>query len=94
MPTTTTTELKKFFPETLGKSATFVAEKKIVLPHAKPRTISQLQKQDPTEETFVFKRVEKPAAETKPAPETNRKINKKTGKHDMLKRLEEVYDLA
>ena len=85
-------ELKKLFPETLGKAK--LSEKKITLTHTKSSVVKPTEAENPIKETFTLKKVEEPIEEESRAKlQTNRKINKKTNKRNMLKGLEEVYDI-
>tara|TARA_Y100000310_G_scaffold138289_2_gene137253 strand:- start:51893 stop:52408 length:516 start_codon:yes stop_codon:yes gene_type:complete len=90
---TTYPELQKLFPETLGKIKVKDATKSIRL---EPKPAQKKQEgitEDSFKKSYTFKEAEPKIEEQKKTLEANRKINKKTNKQDMLKNLDEVYDI-
>ncbi|GEM_PF-3080945 len=85
------TDMKKIFPETLGKLAKLQEERFVLTPRSK--ALAHNAREEDFSEHFVVKQAEKTIPEApKQSPQTSRKINK-TSKDDLLKGLQEVYKI-
>ncbi len=84
-------DMKKIFPETLGKLAKLQEERFVLTPRSKE--LAHKSSEEDFSKHFVIKPIEKPVpVEPKQSPQTSRKINK-TSKDQVLKGLQEVYKI-